>query len=91
VIREDLTGHLSKTANLGDLVRTPEETRQNPDQYTAETLAKFDLYRSGRVLRDQGVTTMRGWESLASREIGETDNGPVTLGLGMSTRSESVD
>lgn len=91
VVREDLTGRLSKTANLGDLVLTPEETRQNPDQYTAETLAKFDLYRSGRVLRDQGVTTMRGWESLASREIGETDNGPVTLGLGLSTRSESVD
>jgi iron complex outermembrane receptor protein len=76
--------------NLNDLALTQAETEQNPINYSPETLAKFDAYRRGPVTLDVGKTQLRAWDALASKEVWETENGPVSVGLGLNYRSESI-
>lgn len=90
VDRDYPAGLLNKTPNINGLMLTAEETQQNPSQYSPETLAKFDIYRRGPVTLDVGKTQLKTWETLASKEIWDTDNGPVSFGGGLSYRSESV-
>lgn len=69
----------------------PEEIGLDPSKYSAETLAQFETYRrkDDRVL-DHGQTRLRTLGLLGSRELMETDNGPVMLGVGLDGRQESV-
>lgn len=53
-------------------------------------MAKFDPYRGGPAPLDVGKTQLRTWDGLASKEIWETENGPVSLGIGLSYRYESI-
>ncbi len=90
VDREYRSGILSKTLNLNDLALTPAETEQNPINYSPETIAKFAAYGGTPNKLDVGKTQLRAWDTLASKEVWETEHGPVSLGLGLSYRSESV-
>lgn len=92
VDRSYFAGLLNKANNLNDLVLTPFETQQNPAEYSAETKGKFAPYirPSYPVTLDSGSTQLQSFETLASREIYETNHGPVALGLGLNTRSETV-
>lgn len=90
VDRDYPAGLLSKNADISNLMLTPAETQQNPANYSLETLAKFDPYRRGPVALDFGKTQLRAWDTLASKEIWDTENGPVSLGAGLSYRSESI-
>lgn len=92
VDRSYLSGLLNKSSNLNELMLTPDEVQQDPAQYSAETKNKFAPYgrASYPLVFDTGITQMQGFESLASKTILETDNGPVALGLGLSVRNEKV-
>lgn len=90
VDREYLSGIPSRTLNLNDLALTQTETEQNPINYSPETVAKFAAYVGNPYKLDVGKTQLRAWDALASKEVWETEHGPVSLGLGLSYRSESI-
>jgi iron complex outermembrane receptor protein len=93
VDRSYTSGLIGRNQSLDDLSLTPEETQKNPVQYSAETLAKFDPYKNPSVYNtygDSGRTTLLSMDTVASKEIFETDNGPVALGLGVSARADSI-
>ena len=92
VDRSYLSGLLNKSRNLNELMLTPYEIQQDPAQYSAETKNKFVPYdrASYPLIFDTGIAQLQGFESLASKTIFETDNGPVALGLGLSVRNEKV-
>lgn len=92
VDRSYFAGLLNKANNLNELMLTPFETQQNPSDYTAETRNKFAPYirPSYPVMLDTGNTQLQSFESMASREIYETEHGPLALGLGLNTRTEKV-
>jgi iron complex outermembrane receptor protein len=72
---------------------TPEEILQDPKQYSAQTLAKFDALKSPTqpsLYGSLGHTTLTSLDMLASKEILDTDNGPASLGLGLTARTENI-
>lgn len=64
----------------------------DPSNYSVATRAEFDKYkrRTDRLI-DDGSTRLDSYSLLASRELGETGDGPVALGLGIDYRREHVD
>lgn len=92
VDRSYLSGLLNKSKNLNDLTLTPDEVQQDPSQYSAETKNKFAPYDRPPypLVFDSGTTQLQTFESLASKAISETDQGPISLGLGLSARTEKV-
>lgn len=80
-------------ASFHDFPLTAEEILQDPKQYSAQTLAKFEALKSPTPFSQYGSlgqTKLIALDSLASREIFETENGPASLGLGLSVRTENI-
>lgn len=92
VDRSYFAGLLKRGSNLDELMLTPFETQQNPKEYSAETIGKFAPYVRPNypVMMDSGYTQLQTFETLASKEIFESEHGPIALGLGLNTRSEKV-
>lgn len=92
VDRSYLSGLFNRANNLNDLMLTPAETQQDPSQYSAETIAKFSPHfrASYPLVFDSGTSQLQSLEALASKTLMETDEGPVSLGLGLSARNEKV-
>lgn len=92
VDRSYFAGLLKRGTDLNELMLTPFETQQNPSEYSAETIGKFAPYVRPNypVMLDSGYTQLQTFETLASKEIFESEHGPIALGLGLNTRSEKV-
>jgi iron complex outermembrane recepter protein len=93
VIRE-YTGGVVGSTSLQALLNsglTLEELSQTYPQLSAETWAKFSPYvQHQNLLLDDGNTHLNALDLLASRELANTDNGPMFLGLGLNWRQESI-
>ena len=83
---------LARSSILNGLSLTLEEIQQQPKQYSADTLAKFETarYVDYGVYADGGQSRLMAINALASKEIYDTHNGPVSLGLGLSAQQEST-
>jgi iron complex outermembrane receptor protein len=93
VDRSYVSGLIGRNQTLENLSLTPEETQQHPAQYNSATLAKFDPFKNPTVYNsygDLGQTTLIAMDTLASKEVFETDHGPVAIGLGLSARADTI-
>ena len=64
---------------------------RNESQYLSpQVLRQLTALRSN-LLMDEGQTQLTAVDTLASKEIGSTEHGPIQLGLGLNWRNESVD
>lgn len=79
------------SAAFDAIVLTPSDLAQNNDNFTPEFLAKYAAAkRTTEKLMDDGYTRLNTLDLLGSREIGQTEDGPVSLGLGLNWRQEAV-
>lgn len=67
------------------------EAWRNESQYLPPLVLNQLAALKSNLLMDEGETQFTAVDTLASKEIGSTDNGPILLGLGLNWRNETVD
>ncbi len=67
------------------------EAWRNESQYLSALVLNQLTALKSNLLTDEGQTQLTAVDTLASKEIGSTDNGPILLGLGLNWRNEAVD
>jgi iron complex outermembrane receptor protein len=93
VIREYTGGVIlsAKRKALQNSGFTIEELSQDYRQLSPSTWAKFSPYlQKENFLLDDANTHLNALDLLASRELANTDNGPIALGIGLNWRNESI-
>ena len=94
VIREYTNGVITassrKAIEMSGL--TVDELNQDYRQLTPATWAKFSPYlQKENLLLDDGNTRLNTLDFLASKELANTDHGPIALGIGINWRRESIE
>lgn len=81
----------STSPNWRNIPLTEAQVLQSPSDYSTQTWSQFSPFieTAGRFL-DKGHTDFRDIGILASREIMESEHGPVSFGAGINLRTESV-
>ena len=93
VVRQYTRGLISGSIlrALGSSGLTLADLSQDLSQLSEATLAKFSPYvQTQPRLLDEGYTQLNTLDLLASRELFETNHGPVALGLGVNWREERI-
>lgn len=90
-VQRDYIQGTTTSPNWRNIALTEAQVLQSPAQYSAQTWSQFSPFieTAGRSL-DRGRTDFRDISILASREIMETEHGPVSVGAGINLRTESV-
>ncbi len=91
VVRAYTDGLLISIAAFNAVELSASDLEQNRVTLSPALLAKYAAVKlPTEKLMDDGFTHLTAIDTLASREIGSTDDGPVLLGLGWNWRTESV-
>jgi iron complex outermembrane receptor protein len=69
----------------------PEIIGQEPSQYGTTKVSEMESYlRTSKQIMDVGWTRLDSLNFLASRELIDTENGPVGVGVGLDLRREAI-
>lgn len=92
VTRVYTDGVRRSAAEFNGVVLSSADLDQSSMSFSPELLAKYAVAkRTTERQLDDGYTRLNALDLLGSSEIGQTDDGPISLGLGWNWRQEAVD
>lgn len=92
VTRVYTDGLRSSVAAFNGVALSSADLDQSSLNFSPELLAKYAVgKRTTERQLDDGYTRLNALDLLGSSEVGETDDGPISLGLGWNWRQEAVD
>ncbi len=92
VTRVYTDGIRSSVAAFNGVVPSPADLEQSSLNFSPELLAKYAVAkRTTERPLDDGYTRLNALDLLGSSEISQTDDGPISLGVGWNWRQEAVD